>query len=382
MIEINALPNNILKIMEVGIMHFEKTGKFLTALLAVAVLAMVATHGVLQAEDTAISPETKCPKKIAVLVENVKPGIFLEYRYFTGQSRAEIIAVKSPVNGLLSEVKVSEGSLVDAGQDLAVMNAGMGEEIKKLEAAATKAKKILTARQNWKEKSEQAIQNAEKDYLSALELLNQKKGLADQIIKAPVAGIVHLVMAAGTETVADALLLEITNPRQMIFQVPLTAADKGSVTIGEKFIGTPEGSTIEIEAEVIALSDALVVFRVNNEANQVKDGVTFTFKKFIAEHAEAISVPSAAVQKDSLGDFVYVIEKKKAKKLYVTLGATTNGRTMVTKGLIADAALIVSGFECLIDGKQVRIVNQEELAKEKAKAEKRSGQGGKKACRS
>ena len=51
-----------------------------------------------------------------------------------------------------------------------------------------------------------------------------------------------------------------------------------------------------------------------------KDGVTFTFKKFIAEHAEAISIPSAAIQKDSLGDFVYVIEKKKAKKLYVTLG--------------------------------------------------------------
>ena len=258
-------------------MRFEKTGKFVKTLLAVALLTVVAANGMLQAEDTAVLPGTKCPKKIAVLAETVKPGIFLEYRYFTGQSRAEIVAVKSPVSGLLSEVKVSEGSLVDAGQDLAVMNAGMGEEIKKLEAAAAKAKKILTARQNWKEKSEKAIQNAEKDYQSALELLNQKKALADQIVKAPVAGIVHLVIAAGTETAAEALLLEITNPRQMIFQVPLTDTDKGSVTIGEKFVGMAEGSDSEIEAEVIALSDALVTFRVNNEANQVKGRRHFHF---------------------------------------------------------------------------------------------------------
>ena len=44
---------------------------------------------------------------------------------------------------------------------------------------------------------------------------------------------------------------------------------------------------------------------------------------------------------------------------------------MVLKGLAADVMLIVSGFECLVDGKQVRIVNKEELAKEKAKAEKK-----------
>ena len=349
-------------------MNFKKAIRFL---LIVAVLFMAASHSTLLAADNTATPENKCPKKVSVVLETVKPGTFLEYQYFIGQGRTEIIAVKSSVSGLLSEIKVSEGSLVDADQELAVMNAGMNEELKNLEAAATKAKKILTARQNWKEKSDAAIKSAEKEYQKALDLLNQKKMQANQIVKAPLAGIVHLAVAAGTEIAADTLLFEISNPKRMIFRVSLTAADKGSLTIGEKFIGTAEGSEIEVEAEVVAVSGDDVRFGVNNDANQVKDGGTFTFKKFVAEHVDAIAIPSAAIQTDSLGDFVYVAEKKKAKKMYVTLGAAANGRTMVATGLAAETMLVVSGLECLVDGKAIRIVNQEELAKEKAKAKEK-----------
>jgi hypothetical protein len=41
---------------------------------------------------------------------------------------------------------------------------------------------------------------------------------------------------------------------------------------------------------------------------------------------------------------------------------------MVLQGLAADTPLIISGIECLANGKKIRIVNQEELAKEKAEA--------------
>jgi len=346
-------------------MDFKKTGIFL---LVTTVLFVAATGRVLRAEDNAIAPGAQCPKKVAVVLDMVKTGLFMEYQYFSGQGQMEIVAITSSVSGLLSEIKVSEGSLVDAGQDLVVLNAGMSEEIEKLEAAAAKAKKILTARQNWKEKSEAAIQSAAKDYQIALDMLNAKKAQSNLIVKAPVAGIVHLVMAAGSEIAADALLLEISNPLQMLFQIPLAAADKGSLAIGDKFSGTSEDFSGEVAAEVIAVSDTQVTFKVNNDSNQVREGVLFTFRKLKAEHAEAIVIPSAAVQNDSLGDFIYIAERKKAKKLYVTLGASGAGRTMVEKGLVAGASLIVSGFDCLVDGKKIRIVNEEELAEEKAKA--------------
>jgi multidrug efflux pump subunit AcrA (membrane-fusion protein) len=328
-------------------------------------LIAAALGGVLRAEDNAKTQGTPCPKKVAVVLETVKTGVFMEYQYYAGQGHAEIVAVKSPVGGVLSEVKVSEGSLVDAGQDLAVLNAGMSEEIKKLEAAAAKAKKTLATRQGWKVKNEKAVQSAANDYQKALDQLNKAKAQSGMIVKAPVAGIAHLVMAAGSEIAADARLLEITNPLQMIFQIPLAAADKGSLAIGDKFVGTTEGFNGEVPAEVIAVSGTQVTFRVNNDGSQFREGVGFTFKKLKAEHADAIVVPSAAVQKDSLGEYIYLAEKKNARKMYVTIGASAEGKTMVEKGLGVGASIIVSGFDCLVDGKKIRIVNEEELAKEK-----------------
>jgi len=338
-------------------MNFKKTAIFLLAMLAMVVLSMAATDTV----------KAECPKKVDVVLETVKAAVFMEYQ-FSGQGQAESVAIKSPVSGLLSEIKVSEGSLVDAGQDLVVMNAGMSEEIKKLEEAAAKAKKILTARQNWKEKSEKAIQNAAQDYKNAQDLVNEKKAQANQIVKAPLAGIVHLIMAVGSETSANDVLLEISNPRQMQFQISLTASDRGSLAVGDKFVGTTDGISGAVEAEVIEVSNAQAIFRVNNTENQVKEGVFFIFKKVEAQHAGAIVIPATAVQHDSLGDFVYVAEKKKAKKLYVTLGKRSAGKAMVLEGLIVDTPLIISALECLADGKSIRIVNQEELSKGKVEA--------------
>ena len=335
--------------------------------LIISLLLAIAIPGALPAEDNAQG--TPCPKKVSVVVETAKTGVFMEYLYFTGQGQAEIVAVKSPVGGTLSEIKVSEGSLVDAGQDLAVLNAGASKEVQELEAAAAKAKKILIGRQNWKEKSEKAIQSAEREYQKALELWNQKKAQADLTIKAPVAGIVHLVMASGGEIAADALLLEIANPLQIVFQIPLAGADKGSLAVGDSFLGMGEGSSVEVAAEVIAVSDSLVTFRISNEGNQVKQGARFTFKKLKAEHAEAIVIPSAAVQQDSLGEFIYTVDKKKARKSYVTVGTSSEGKTRVEKGLGSGTQLIVSGLECLADGKKIRIVNEQELAKETAAAQ-------------
>jgi biotin carboxyl carrier protein len=346
-------------------MNFKKS---VMLLLAMGVLLCFAAGSALRADDSAAKTVPPCPKKVAVTVETVQSGTFMEYQYFSGVGHAEIVPVKSPVDGVLSEVKVSEGSLVDADQELAVLNAGMDEEVKKLEAAAASAKKILTARQGWKVKSEKAIQAAEKEYQKALDLLNAAKAKANLTVKAPVAGIVHLVMAAGAPVSVDAVLLEIANPKQMIFQVPLAAADRGTLAVGDRFIGTSEGLSGEAAAEVAAVGDDQITFRVNNDANQYREGVAFTFKKLKAEHADAIIIPSSAVQKDSLGDFIYIVEKKRAKKIYVTVAASGEGKTMVEKGLVAGTALIVSDLECLVDGKKVRVVNAAELAKEKAAA--------------
>lgn len=341
---------------------------FLSAMILFAVSA--APLGA--AEDAKASA---CPKKAPVTVETVQPGPFTQYLVLTGEGRTEIVAVKSPVAGVLSEAKVSEGSLIDLDQELVVLNAGMDAEVKKLEDEAAKAKKVLDARKGWKEKSEKAIAAAEKAYQAALDKLNAKKAQAGMVLKAPVAGVARLVLPSGSEITVDAVLLEIANPGRMIFAV---AADD-SLALGDKLSATSDAFSGELTAEVVALADGKAALAVSNENGLLHDGVRATFRNVLAELSGVIAVPAPAVQQDSLGEFIYMAEKGRARKMYVTAGASSEGRTVITKGLGAGTALVVSGFDCLADGKKLRVVNAEELAKaEAARKEREAAQAEKK----
>lgn len=327
-----------------------------------------------QSDTAAAGPEAtaqkkaKCPSRVSVLLETVKSATFSEYRYLSGQAQPEVVAVVSPVAGIVSEIKISEGSLVDAGQELAVLNAGLDKKTKALEQETAKKKKILKDRQSWKEKNEKAIQNAERDYQAALALLKENKALANRSIQAPLAGIARVKTAAGAKIAADALLFEIVDPQHLRAGAVLDADAAGFFNLGEKLMAASEGVSGVLEAEIVAVSKKRVSFRVDNSNHQLLEGMIISIKKLKAQHTDVIAIPTSAVQHDGLGDFVYMAEKKKANKLYVTIGVSEAGKTIIEKGLTADAQIIVSGFECLGDKKKIRVVNEEQLAKEKAQA--------------
>ncbi len=310
---------------------------------------------------------TKCPKKAAVVLETVKAETFFEYQYYSLQAQPGTVAVKSAANGLLAEARIGEGSQVFAGQEILAIETISAEELKNLEADAAAKKKIWTNRLNWKEKSPKAIQSAEKSYNEALALLADKKAMSRQPIIAPATGYVHFVQDLGSEVVVDAVLLEIANPGRMIYTLARAGTPIGAFAIGLTFDGVAEN--YQGQAEVIAVSDERITFAVANASGLLKEDTAFAVKKLKTEHADAVVVPATALFNDSLGDFVYVAEKKKAKKVYVTRGASESGRVVVSSGLTAGMALVVSGFDCLADGKKLRIVNEEEMAKEKAAAQ-------------
>ena len=335
--------------------------------LAMSGLLMPAQSDTIAAgADGTVQKKAKCPRRVAVLLETVKPATFSEYRYLSGQGQFDVIAVVSPIAGIVSEIKVDEGTLVDAGQELAVLNADQDEKIKVLEQETEKKKEILTARQNWKVKSERAIQTAEQDYQAALTLLEESRILANRIILAPLAGIARVKTVAGAEIAQETLMFEIVDTLHLRVDAALDADAAGFFNSGEKLMSAAEGFSGELEAEIVAVSKSQVGFRVNNSAGQLREGMTINCKKLKAEHIDVIMLPASAIQHDGLGDFVYTADKKKAKKLYVTLGASEADKTMIEKGLVANTQLIVSGFECLSDKKNIRIVNEAEMLGKKA----------------
>ncbi len=310
----------------------------------------------------------KCPSRVAVTVVALQPAPFAEYARLAAQARPQVVAVASPVAGVLSEIRVSEGSLVDAGQDLAVLNAGMEAKLKALADDAAKKKKILTARQNWKEKSEKAIQAAERDYQAALALLEEGKARAGRAVQAPLAGIVRLKAETGAALEAGTLLFEIVDPLRLRLEAE-TAAQEGLYAVGEALEARAEGVDGVFAAEVTAVGDNKVSLLLDNRERQLEEGAVVSCAKLKARHEQALLVPAAAILQDSLGDFVYVAEKKSARKAYVTVSAREEGKAMIEKGLSAGAQVIVSGLDCLADNKKIRVASAAEAAGKQAQAE-------------
>lgn len=334
-------------------------------LLALALPARSAASG-----NDAEAAKAKCPSRVAVTVEALQPAAFTETAWLAGTARAEAIVVASPVAGTLSEVRVSEGSLVDAGQELALLNAELLAGLKELESEAARRKKILTARQNWKEKSERAIQVAERDYQAALAKLEEAKALAGRAVTSPLAGIVRLKSEAGAAVEAGAPLFEIVDPLHL--RVEAETADAGLFTVGETLDAKAEGVDDVFAAEVVAVGDGKVALRLDNGARRLEDGAAVTCGKLKASHEQALLVPLAAVQQDGLGDYVYVAEKKNARKAYVTIAAREAGKAMIGKGIDAGALVIVSGFDCLADKKGIRVVNAAAQAVKQAEADRKA----------
>jgi RND family efflux transporter MFP subunit len=70
----------------------------------------------------------------------------------------------------------------------------------------------------------------------------------------------------------------------------------------------------------------------------------------------ALVVPVGIIQKAEEGDYVYVADHKKARKVVVTPGQTYNGKTEILKGLKPGDALIVNGFEDIDPGDSLQVV--------------------------
>lgn len=73
--------------------------------------------------------------------------------------------------------------------------------------------------------------------------------------------------------------------------------------------------------------------------------------------ANAVTVPSAAVQQGTKGSFVYIVDKDGlARRREIMSGASDGERTQVLKGIKAGERVVLEGFDRVKDGEKVEIV--------------------------
>jgi RND family efflux transporter MFP subunit len=316
----------------------------------------------------------KCPGRVKVLAEKINPQMFNEYARFSGQASTATAAVKSPGAGIVSEVKVAQGAAVEKNQELAVINKNLPDDLKKLQAEAARRKQILETRKKWKVKNEKAIQSAEAGYREALATVEKRKSFSLLTIAAPIAGTVKSLNAAsGKEISEGAVLFEIENSAVMTATLAVPPNQLGLFTKGENVAVNFKDIAGEVPGVVADVSETGAVLVFDNAAGRITPATEFTLSKLRKEYENAVVVAADKIQKDDIGSFVYVVDVKEARKVYVTPGPIEGNRALILSGLSPDQEIILSGFDCLRDGKKIKLMNapkEEEVVLKPVKTEK------------
>ena len=89
---------------------------------------------------------------------------------------------------------------------------------------------------------------------------------------------------------------------------------------------------------------------VVNKDYSLKPGMFATVNIIVTEHPDAITVPTQAVLKDEKGNYVFIVENKKAKRVSVETGLEQNFRLEIINGLSGTENVVTTGQEFVKDG--------------------------------
>jgi membrane fusion protein (multidrug efflux system) len=97
---------------------------------------------------------------------------------------------------------------------------------------------------------------------------------------------------------------------------------------------------------------------IPNPEHLLKPGMFGNVTLILAEHSNALTVPTDAVLKDGVGEFVLVESGNVARRKDVKIGGEQNSRTEIVSGLADTDTVITTGQQFARDGAAVRIQEQ------------------------
>jgi RND family efflux transporter MFP subunit len=157
---------------------------------------------------------------------------------------------------------------------------------------------------------------------------------------------------------SDAYIVKAQVDEQDIINVHL--GQQANIT-GEDFPGqTLTGRVVAISPVAIKSTDpsstarqVLTTIRLDRSPSFLRDGMTVDVDILTANVSHAIVLPTAAVQRDGKGAFVYVIRSGKAVRTPVRTGATNDVETVVKSGVAPGAVVIAEKNPLVHDGTAV-----------------------------
>lgn len=339
---------------------------------------------VLEKEIQGLDPNFKTTREDATLVTAIKlkKQSFASYLEVQGTVESEKnIIISSETNGIIRSMPVEEGQFVAQGQLLIAQGSEVvSSQIAEAQTRLDLAEIVFQKRKNlWEQKIGTEIQYLEaKNNVDAikrqLNTLGTQAGLSNTY--APFSGIVDKIMARrGQNAGPGSPLLRLVSTNQVNVLAEVSESYLGDVKVGDKVKIEFPSLKKEIEAPITRIGETInaenrtfmIEVKLSNPDRNLKPDLLAKVKLKDYTKSEAVIVTTNLIQRDKIGDYIFIItskdKKTSAKKIYVTRGKTYNNQTEILKGLKGDETLINDGFREVVDGEVLKVIEDERASK-------------------
>jgi len=321
----------------------------------------------------------------AVDAKSVRLDNIIVNMEIVGNLRAsDAIDVTSEVNGIVTEIKFTEGQAIKKGNILFLLDASIEKaEISIQKADVNRWTALLERRQRLARSAEKLSETKniartrldqlltdETEALAQLQIAKAALQIAERrfykkIVRAPFNGIVGLKLKSIGEYLEPGEVitsLDSIDPIELDFEVPESAIS--ALEIGaeinaftrawgnEVFSGIVKSINTRVNLESRSIT---VRAKINNTNLKLKPGMFMIVKLPVVTHKNAIIIPEEAVLTDGTLRTVYVIKDGITNSKAVKLGQRLPGEVEVLKGISSDAIVITGGIQKVRDGSKVTI---------------------------
>ena len=321
----------------------------------------------------------------AVDAKSVRVDNIIVNMEIVGNLRAsDAIDVTSEVNGIVTEIKFTEGQAIKKGNILFLLDASIEKaEISIQKADVNRWTALLERRQRLARSAEKLSETKniartrldqlltdETEALAQLQIAKATLQIAERrfykkIVRAPFNGIVGLKLKSIGEYLEPGEVitsLDSIDPIELDFEVPESAisalkigAEINAVTRAwgnEVFSGIVKSINTRVNLESRSIT---VRAKINNTNLKLKPGMFMIVKLPVVTHKNAIIIPEEAVLTDGTLRTVYVIKDGITNSKAVKLGQRLPGEVEVLEGISSNAIVITGGIQKVRDGSKVTI---------------------------
>ncbi len=288
----------------------------------------------------------------------------------------ENIIIYPEYGGVLTQIFVKEGQLVQKGETLAkIDDGGLNQQLSQMETQLALAKTTFERQERlWKDKIGSEIQflQAKTNFEAQQKAVNQmKQQLAKTTVSAPFSGVIDDVISDQGQVVSPGMhqlfrLINLSNvyveaeiPENYISNIKKNA----TVNVYFPVLNDTVKSTIRQIANYINPNNRTfkVEVAIPNEQQQIKPNMTAILNITDYINENALVLPQRVISENAEGEYyVYTIKNGDknstyAQKKIVTIGKSQHGVSEIIDGITSGETIINEGAKTVKENEQVLI---------------------------